>query len=256
VIEQAAEAQAEAEALASLGLEDKGAVIVTAAEGWHPGVVGLVAARLKEKFARPAFAIALEPGGIGTGSGRSIGGVDLGKAVRQAVHDGLLMKGGGHAMAAGVTLRKEKLAEFRAYMESALAADVANSRHENELFIDGAVTARAVTPEFAATLNRAGPFGSANPEPVIALPSHQLVYADEVGQAHLRLRFKSGDGSIVNGIAFRSVGQKLGSALTQNRGQQLHVAGTLAVDRWQGTERVQFRVLDVAVPDQGPAVIR
>jgi len=175
VIEQAAEAQAEAEALASLGLEDKGAVIVTAAEGWHPGVVGLVASRLKEKFARPAFVIALEPGGIGTGSGRSISGVDLGKAVRQAVKDGLLMKGGGHAMAAGVTLRKEKLAEFRAYMESALAVDVANSRHENELFIDGAVSARAVTPEFAAILNRAGPFGAGNPEPVIALPAPQML---------------------------------------------------------------------------------
>src|SRR5450756_294255 len=116
VIEQMAEAQAEAEALASLGLEDKGSVIVTASEGWHPGVVGLVASRLKEKFSRPAFAIALEPGGIGTGSGRSISGVDLGKAVRQAVTDGILLKGGGHAMAAGVTLRKEKLAEFRAYM--------------------------------------------------------------------------------------------------------------------------------------------
>src|SRR6476646_5125758 len=256
IIEQAAEAQAEAEALASLGLEDKGAVIVTASEGWHPGVVGLVASRLKEKFARPAFAIALEPGGIGTGSGRSISGVDLGKAVRQAVKDGLLMKGGGHAMAAGVTLRKERLAEFRAYMESALAHDVANSRHENELFIDGAVSARAVTPELVATLNRAGPFGSGNPEPVVALPSHQLVYADEVGQAHLRVRFKSGDGSIVNGIAFRSIGQKLGNALIQHRGQPLHVAGSLAVDRWQGTERVQLRVLDVAVPDQGPAVIR
>jgi single-stranded-DNA-specific exonuclease len=166
------------------------------------------------------------------------------------------MKGGGHAMAAGVTLRKEKLAEFRAYMESALAADVAISRHENELFIDGAVSARAVTPEFAGTLNRAGPFGAGNPEPVIALPAHQLVYADEVGQAHLRVRFKSGDGSIVNGIAFRAIGQKLGNALTQNRGQPLHVAGSLAVDRWQGTERVQFRVVDVAVPDQGPAVIR
>ena len=256
VIEQMAEAQAEAEALASLGLEDKGAVIVTASEGWHPGVVGLVASRLKEKFSRPAFAIALEPGGIGTGSGRSISGVDLGKAVRQAVKDGLLMKGGGHAMAAGVTLRKERLAEFRAYLESALAQDVANSRHDNELFIDGAVSARAVTPELVATLNRAGPFGSGNPEPVIALPSHQLVYADEVGQAHVRLRFKSGDGSIVNGIAFRSIGQQLGNALMQHRGQPLHVAGSLAVDRWQGTERVQLRVLDVAVPDQGPAVIR
>jgi single-stranded-DNA-specific exonuclease len=256
IIEQTAEAQAEAEALASLGLEDKGAVIVTASEGWHPGVVGLVAARLKEKFARPAFAIALEPGGIGTGSGRSIGGVDLGKAVRQAVHDGILLKGGGHAMAAGVTLRKDKLAEFRAYLESALAHDVAQSRHANELFIDGAISARGVTPEFAAMLNRAGPFGSGNPEPLLALPSHQLVYADEVGQAHLRLRFKSGDGAIVNGIAFRSIGQKLGNALVANRGQPLHVAGSLAVDRYRGNERVQLRVLDVAVPDQGPAVIR
>ncbi|MFK4523144.1 single-stranded-DNA-specific exonuclease [Bradyrhizobium japonicum] len=256
VIEQAAEAQAEAEALASIGLEDKIGVIVTASEGWHPGVVGLVASRLKEKFSRPAFAIALEPGGIGTGSGRSIAGVDLGKAVRQAVTDGILLKGGGHAMAAGVTLRKEKLAEFRAYLENALAQDVAEARHVNELYIDGAVSARAVTTELATTLNRAGPFGSGNPEVVLALPSHQLVYADEVGQAHLRLRFKSGDGSIVNGIAFRSVGQKLGNALLANRGQQLHVAGSLSVDRYQGAERVQFRVVDVALPDQGPSVIR
>ena len=103
-IELATVAQAEAEAMAALGLEEKGAVVVTAAEGWHPGVVGLVAARLKERFGRPAFAIALEPGGIGTGSGRSIPGVDLGRAVRQAVGEGLLIKGGGHAMAAGVTL--------------------------------------------------------------------------------------------------------------------------------------------------------
>ncbi len=256
VIEQAAEAQAEAEALASLGLEDKGSVIVTASEGWHPGVVGLVASRLKDKFSRPAFVVALEPGGIGTGSGRSIGGVDLGRAVRGAVADGVLLKGGGHAMAAGVTLRKERLAEFRAYMETALAADVARSRHVRELFIDGAVSARAATPEFVATLNRAGPFGAGNPEPVVALPSHQLIHADEVGQAHLRLRFKSGDGAIVNGIAFRAVGQPLGNALAQMRGQPLHVAGSLAVDRWQGAERVQLRVVDVATPDPGPAVIR
>ena len=257
VIEQAAEAQAEAEALASLGLEDKGAVIVTASEGWHPGVVGLVrvaaegkvlaARRLRLRWSRAASAPARAARSPASTSARRCG---------RRCKDGLLMKGGGHAMAAGVTLRKEKLAEFRAYMESALAADVANSRHENELLIDGAVSARAVTPEFANTLNRAGPFGAGNPEPVIALPAHQLVYADEVGQAHLRLRFKSGDGAIVNGIAFRSIGQKLGNALTQHRGQQLHVAGSLAVDRWQGAERVQFRVHDVAVPDQGPAVIR
>ena len=91
---------------------------------------------------------------------------------------------------------------------------------------------------------------------MLALPSHQLVYADEVGQAHLRVRFKSGDGAIVNGIAFRSIGQKLGNALVANRGQQLHVAGSLSVDRYQGAERVQLRVIDVALPDQGPAMIR
>jgi single-stranded-DNA-specific exonuclease len=159
-------------------------------------------------------------------------------------------------MAAGVTLRKEKLAELRAYLESALAHDVAQSRHVNELFIDGAITARGATPELVATLNRAGPFGAGNPEPVVALPSHELVFADEVGQSHLRLRLKSGDGAIVNGIAFRSIGQKLGNALVAHRGQVLHVAGSLAVDRYQGAERVQLRVLDIAVPDQGPALIR
>jgi single-stranded-DNA-specific exonuclease len=256
LIEQAAEQQAEAEALASLGLEDKGSVIVTASEGWHPGVVGLVASRLKEKFSRPAFAVALEPGGIGTGSGRSIAGVDLGKAVREAVSEGLLMKGGGHAMAAGVTLKKERLAEFRAYLEERLAQDVAKARHVDELFIDGAVSARAVTTDFVSTLNRAGPFGTANPEPMIALPSHQLVYADEVGGAHMRVRLKSGDGAMVNGIAFRSVGQKLGNALADNRGQVVHVAGSLSIDRWQGAERVQLRVSDVAVPEREPVSIR
>jgi len=256
IIEQHAEAQAEAEALAALGLEDKGAVIVTASEGWHPGVVGLVAARLKEKFARPAFAIALEPGGVGTGSGRSISGVDLGRAVRQAVHDGLLIKGGGHAMAAGVTLGKERLGEFRAFIEAALADEVAKARHVNELLIDGAVSARAVTADFINMLNRAAPFGNGNPEPVVALPGHQLVYAEEVANAHVRVRLKAGDGATVNGIAFRAVGQKLGNALRENRNQPLHVAGSLVLDRWQGSERAQLRIIDVAVPDPGPAHIR
>ncbi|MBI3700601.1 MAG: single-stranded-DNA-specific exonuclease RecJ [Afipia sp.] len=256
VIEQRAEAQAEAEALASLGFDDSGAVVVTASEGWHPGVVGLVASRLKEKFGRPAFAIALEPGGVGTGSGRSIPGVDLGKVVRAAVTEGILLKGGGHAMAAGVTLKKERLAEFRAFVEAALKNAVTEARHVSELFIDGAVSARALTPEFAGMLNRAGPFGAGNPEPVIALPAHELLYADVVGESHLRLRFKSGDGAIVNGIAFRSVGRPLGNALVENRGQQLHVAGSVAVDRWQGSQRVQLRVADVAVPSAGPGIIR
>jgi single-stranded-DNA-specific exonuclease len=246
VIEQETLAQAEAEADAALGLEDKGAVVVTAAEGWHPGVVGLVAARLKEKFGRPAFAIALEPGGHGTGSGRSIAGVDIGRAVRRAVAEGLLIKGGGHAMAAGVTLRKNALAEFRAFLEAALAADVEKARRASGLLIDGAISAAAADGGLLAMIARAGPFGSGNPEPIIALPAHTVAYAEEVGQAHMRVRLKAGDGAAVNAIAFRAVGQKLGIALRNNRGRQVHAAGCFALDRWQGEERVQFKLTDIA----------
>jgi single-stranded-DNA-specific exonuclease len=246
VIEMETVAQAEAEAVAALGLEDQGAVIVTAAEGWHPGVVGLVAARLKEKFGRPAFAIALEPGGIGTGSGRSIPGVDIGTAVRRAVANGLLEKGGGHAMAAGVTLRKSALAPLRAFLESALAADVESARRANGLSIDGAISAGAADAGLVAMIERAGPFGSGNPEPVIALPAHTLAYIEEAGQSHIRLRLKSADGAGVSAIAFRAVGQKLGAALVQNRGRLVHAAGSFALDRWQGEERVQFRLSDIA----------
>ncbi len=246
-IEQATVAQAEAEAMAALGLEEKGAVVVTAAEGWHPGVVGLVAARLKERYGRPAFAIAIEPGGIGTGSGRSIAGVDLGRAVRQAVREGLLIKGGGHAMAAGVTLKKGALGAFRAYLEDTLAASVEVARRETSLLIDGAVSAGGVNLALVELLSRAGPFGAGNPEPLLVLPAHTLAYADPVGENHIRARFRSGDGKFVNAIAFRVAGTPLGRALLDNRGRQMHAAGYLALDRWQGEERVQMRLVDVAV---------
>jgi single-stranded-DNA-specific exonuclease len=243
-------AQAEAEAMAALGIEEKGAVVVTAAEGWHPGIVGLVAARLKEKFGRPAFAIALEPGGIGTGSGRSIAGVDIGRAVRRAVAEGLLVKGGGHAMAAGVTLRKAALAPLRAFLEATLGADVAAARRAQGLLIDGAVSAAGADAALVALIERAGPFGSGNPEPVIALPAHTLVYAEEVGQAHMRVRLKSAEGAGINAIAFRAAGQKeLGAALLASRGRQIHAAGSFALDRWQGEERVQFRLTDIAAAE-------
>src|SRR5882757_4156124 len=167
VLEQTMLAEAEAEAMAALGIEEKGAVVVVAAPSWHPGVVGLLAARLKERFNRPAFAIALEPGGIGTGSGRSIAGVDLGRTVRRAVADGLLLKGGGHAMAAGITVKHERLGEFRAYLESELSASVAVARSDRALLIDGAVSASGANLALIATLAQAGPYGAGNPEPVI-----------------------------------------------------------------------------------------
>jgi single-stranded-DNA-specific exonuclease len=248
-IELAAVAEAEAEALAALGIEEKGAVVVTASPRWHPGVVGLVAARLKERFGRPAFAIALGPGETGTGSGRSIAGVDIGRAVRRAVADGMLMKGGGHAMAAGVTLKTGALGEFRAFLEQHLGADVEAARRDDALLVDGALTARAATAEMVAALAAAGPFGAGNPEPVIALPAHAIAYAEEVGHAHVRARLQAGDGAAINAIAFRAAGQKLGQALLKNRGRAVHVAGTLSVDRWQGNESIQLRMIDVAPTD-------
>ena len=252
-IEQATLAEAEAEALAALGLEDKGAVVVTAAAGWHPGVVGLVAARLKEKFGRPAFAIALDAGRTGTGSGRSIPGVDIGRAVRRAVGEGLLIKGGGHAMAAGVTLAADRLAAFRAFLEETLGDAVAAARRDDVLLIDSAVSAAAASPELLATIARAGPFGAGNVEPVFALPSHTIVYAEAVGQAHVRARLRAGDGAVISAIAFRAAGQKLGEALLAGRGgQPVHAAGTLCIDRWQGMDRVQLRISDLAPADFGP----
>ena len=245
-IEQATLEQAEAEALAALGLEEKGAVVVTAAEGWHAGVVGLVAARLKERYGRPAFAIAIGPGGVGTGSGRSIAGVDLGRAVRRAVSEGLLVKGGGHAMAAGVTLKKDRLGAFRAFLEDALGDSVEAARRERALKIDGAVSAGGANRELVELLARAGPYGAGNPEPLLALPSHTLAYVDPVGETHLRVRLRSGDGKLINGIAFRAVGQPLGKALVDSRGRPVHAAGHLVLDRWQGEARVQLRLSDVA----------
>ncbi len=244
-VEQATLAEAEAEALAALGLEERGAVVIASKDGWHPGVVGLVAARLKERFGRPAFAIAML-GDSGTGSGRSIPGVDLGHAVRAAVDKGLLVKGGGHAMAAGLTVTRAKLKDLRAFLEETLAAPVEAARHVDALEIDGALTAGAANLELMETIGRAGPFGAGNPEPVFALPSHSVVFADPAGDAHVRLRLKAGDNRQIGAIAFRALGRPLGDALLAGRGRTMHVAGALTLNSWQGTERVEMRVLDAA----------
>jgi single-stranded-DNA-specific exonuclease len=250
IIEAGAVAEAEAEALAEMGLGDGGAVIVTAAEGWHPGVVGLVAARLKERFGRPAFAVSLS-GQTGVGSGRSIPGVDLGRTVRAAVEAGLLVKGGGHAMAAGLTISLDQLGGFRAFLEEKLGAAVEIARRERALSIDCAITAGGAKAELVNEIERAGPFGSGNPEPVFALAGHKIADASVVGAGHVRLRLESGDRSRIEAIAFRAADGPLGQALLGGRGERMHIAGTLAVDNYGGRERVQMRVLDAAPPSPG-----
>jgi single-stranded-DNA-specific exonuclease len=244
-IEKATLEAAEAEALASLGIEEKGALVLATGEGWHPGVVGLVAARLRERFSRPAFAIAFL-GQTGTGSGRSIPGVDMGRVVRRAVELGLLEKGGGHAMAAGLTVVRAKLAPLRAFLEEQLREGVETARGTDHLSIDGAITAGAATGELWSMIERAGPFGAGNPEPMFALPSHVVSFADPVGSAHVRIRLRAGDGKQIGAIAFRALNRPLGDALLAARGRPLHVAGTLSVDRWNGQERIEMRVCDAA----------
>jgi len=244
-IEIAALAEADAEALASLGLEERGATVVVAGERWPQGVVGILAARLKERFDRPAFALTFA-GGHAVGSGRSIAGVDLGKTVRAGVEAGVLVKGGGHAMAAGVTLDKQRLGDWRAFLEERLAEPVARARADACLKVDAAMTAAAATPELAHKLDAAGPYGSGNPEPVFVLPRHRLADVMAVGADHLRVRAAAVDGSSVDGIAFRSVGKKLGEALTRLRGAPVHLAATLSLNRYGGRERAQLRIIDLA----------
>ena len=246
-IEIEALAEAEAEALLSLGLEERGAAVVVAGATWPPGIVGLLAARLKERFERPAFALSLA-GGHATGSGRSIVGVDLGRVVRAAVEAGVAIKGGGHAMAAGVTLATERLGDWRAFLEEKLGQAVTNARAEAGLKVDAALTATAATPDLVHRLEAAGPYGAGAPEPLFALPRHRLAEVTPVGAdgRHLRLRAVAGDGRAVEGIAFRASGKKLGEALTRLKGAPVHLAGTLSVNRFGGRERAQIRVVDVA----------
>lgn len=251
-IEREAVEEATRVAEAEIGGGEGPPVLILASANWHAGVVGLVAARLRERFDRPAFAIALGPDGGGTGSGRSIPGVDLGSAVIAAVDAGLIPKGGGHAMAAGVTLAPNQLAGFRAYITGALEGDVHRTRAETRVEIDAALTARGANADFVRDMERAGPFGAGNPQPVFAFPAHRARFPDVVGSGgHVRFTLTSGDGARLKAIAFRAAGHELGDVLlTAGNDTPLHLAGTLGLDQWQGREEVQFRLLDIARPQR------
>lgn len=238
--------EAEAEVMAEYGDGEGAAVIVTARENWHPGIAGLLASRLKERYRRPAFAIAFDPNGKGTGSGRSISGFDMGKMVRAAVEEGILVKGGGHAMAAGLTVERGNLGRLRSFFEERAARVVPGLVAAHTLKIDGAVGATGATLQLIDQLESAGPYGAGHPQPVLALPAHRLTDARMVGANHVKITVESLDGTRLDGIAFRAVETPLGNLLLNGRGRNLHVAGSLGADFWQGTRRVQLRVLDAA----------
>ncbi len=250
---QRIEVEAVEEAAAVAELEIGGGegppVLVLASANWHPGVVGLIASRLRERFERPTFAIALGADGTGTGSGRSMPGVDLGRAVIAAVETGLAAKGGGHAMAAGVTLRPGQLGPFRSFMAEALGTDVSVARAATALKIDAALTARGATVDLVHDLERAGPYGAGNPGPVFAFPAHRAKFAQVVGKGgHVSFSLAADDGARLKAIAFRAAGTAIGDALLREPDTAFHFAGSLSIDHYQGREQVQFRLSDLARP--------
>ncbi len=247
-LEAAALVEAEATALAQVGLgEVADTVLLVGEEGWHPGVMGLVSARLKERYTLPSFAIAWS-GGTGTGSGRSISGVDLGGAVRAAAEAGLIVKGGGHAMAAGITLLRDQLDGFAVFMRERLGPAISAAKANSNLLVDAVLQPAAVNLDLIKSLEKAGPFGSGSPEPVFVVPDLRILDVVPVGTAHFRIRARSVNGTQIKAMAFRAAETPLGDALTRAKsGANIALAGTLSINHWNGREEVQFRVIDLAV---------
>lgn len=225
-------------------------VLVLANAGWHPGLIGIAAGRVKERYDRPAVVIALD-GKLSKGSGRSVPGVDLGSAIRAAADEGVIVKGGGHPVAAGLSLREDQLDSFSAFICARLGADVAAASAVGSFKLDGAMTAGGANLALVRSLNAAGPYGNGNPQPRFAFPSHQVAYADIVGNGHVRCRLRDGSGSYLSAIAFRAAETPLGEALLGAGIRPLHVAGSLKIDSWKGREQVKLFIDDAAVPERG-----
>ncbi|MEE8143764.1 MAG: single-stranded-DNA-specific exonuclease RecJ [Kiloniellales bacterium] len=238
VLDQAL-AQIEATAAEARGL------VMAVAEGWHPGVIGIVASRLKERTNLPSLVVALE-NGVGKGSGRSVPGVDLGAAVIAARQSGLLINGGGHPMAAGLTVAEDRVEALRAFLDERLSRRIAEIQYRPSLGIDGALQPGGARSDLVEVLEQVGPYGAGNPEPRFAIPEARVAAAQVVGENHVRCTITGSDGSRLKGIAFRALDGALGPALLRTGGLPLHLAGKLRRDAWAGGQAVQFIIEDAA----------
>ena len=235
---------------ASCGGQGNRAVALVAAEGWHPGVIGIVAGRLKEKMGRPAIVVAIGEDGVGKGSGRSISGVDLGAAVLAAKDMGLLVAGGGHAMAAGVTVAKDKVEALADFLDERLAADVARARDGRALLLDAVVAPGGVCPNLCDALETGGPYGAGWPAPRVAAGPVRVVKADVVGSGHLRVIVAGDDGRRVKAIAFRMADSALGEALlAAPPHRKLWVAGRVKRDEYGDRIAAELHLDDAAWAD-------
>jgi single-stranded-DNA-specific exonuclease len=219
-------------------------LLLAAGEGWHPGVIGIVAGRLKERYNRPACVVALD-GETGKGSGRSVPGLDLGAAIIAARQAGILTAGGGHAMAAGFTVPRGRLDEFRSFMAERLQAQLSGELVP-VLELDGALDCAGCNVELIETMKQLGPFGAGNAEPRFAVSAARIVKADVVGQGHVRLILAGQGGHRLKAIAFRAADSEMGLCLLRSAGSTFHLAGTLRADSWQGNTSVQLIVDDAA----------
>jgi single-stranded-DNA-specific exonuclease len=244
-IEAAVLAEAMAQAL-SRHSESPPTVIV-ADHGWHPGVIGIVASRLVEKFGRPAVVIAIEDG-IGKGSGRSVPGVDLGAAVIAARQAGLLINGGGHRMAAGLTVEEGSIETLAEFLGLRIADEQSRNGFDPSLGVDGGLTIAAASEDLLELLEQLAPFGSGNAEPRFVFPQVRIAKADIVGENHVRCRLTDEGSGRMGGIAFRSADSALGRELLSARGGILHLAGVLRRNEWQGRSEIQLIIADAARP--------
>lgn len=220
-------------------------VILVSGENWHPGVIGIVAGRLKERFSRPSCVVSIDSNGIGKGSARSIPGLDLGSMIHAAKQQGLLLAGGGHTMAAGFTVEKEKLKQFHEFLSHKFTQFLPDG-YLPSLDLDGIINIRTLTSDFVRKIDLLAPFGAGNPTPKFALKNVRINHASIVGSEHIRITIGQLDGARLNAIAFRSVDTNLGHALLNHKGSPLHLAGSVKLDSWLGQEKVQFIIEDVA----------
>jgi single-stranded-DNA-specific exonuclease len=217
-------------------------ILLVKGEGWHPGVIGIVASRLKERYARPACVVSFTDD-LGKGSGRSITGIDLGTAMHAAGHKGLLVHGGGHAMAAGFTVTRALYDDFYTFLLQRLSTDMKDVLPTLDL--DASLTLKGVTTDFLQTLSCLEPFGAGNPTPKFMIQNVRIAYAEIFGNDHVRCTLLSEDGVRQKAIAFRVAQQPLGQAILNSKNHLLHVAGTLRLDTWGGRNETVVYIDDV-----------
>lgn len=234
-------------AIEASGATANAPVAIVAGDGWHPGVIGIVAGRLKEKLHRPAIVIAFDEDGVGKGSGRSISGVDLGAAILAAKESGLLVAGGGHAMAAGLTVERARVDALGAFLNERLAADVERASGDRSLLIDAVLAPRGINPLWCEAIESAGPYGAGWPAPRVATGPVQIVRSGVVGTDHLRLIVAGDDGARFKAIAFRSAETELGQTLLHARGsRKLWLAGRAKRDDWGSRPAAELHLEDAA----------